>query len=145
MSTRKIIYIGVFLQEFSGSYKILSSNKIRPLSKENEGVKISSNYGEFPIIMEKPIYEINTLTKTKIYYFFDIKGQQLFFMESEEMRMVLAFADKIIRKHSLYDLVKASREDMSLKQLLPYIIGFLLGGAFIGYWFRDLGLANGWF
>ena len=47
-------------------------------------------------------------------------------------------------KHATLDILKASKQRLSWKELLPYLIGFTGLGMFIGIVLGMAGVNNGW-
>ena len=140
MNIHKNKYIAEFYHSFRGIYKKIGKTNFRLDEKHQFSYKGKS----FILIYDEPIYEDK---KNKKFYYFDYKtGRQIILRPpTRKMDLLAEFVDDICTKHATLDILKASKQRLSWKELLPYLIGFTGLGMFIGFLLCDIGIKNGWF
>lgn len=133
-------YIAIFFHSFGGTYKKIG----RMNFKLNEKHQFSYKGKTFILLYDKPIFEGK---KNKIFFYFDYNtGRQIILRPpSKKMDLLAEFVDDICTKHATLDILKATKQRLSWKELLPYLIGFTGLGMFIGFLLCDVGIKNGWF
>jgi len=135
MDINKNKYIAEFYQSFRGIYRKIGKTNFKLNSKHQFSYKGKA----FILLYAEPIYQRKN---KKVYYFDYNTGRQIILRPpTRKMDLLAEYVDDICNKHATLDILKASKQRLSWKELLPYIIGFTLAGLGIGYIIKT----NGWF
>ena len=140
MNIHKNGYIAIFFHSFGGVYKRIGKTNFKLDEKHQFNYRGKS----FLLIYAEPIYEDK---KGKLFYYFDYNtGRQIILRPpTKKMDLLAEYVDDICNKHATLDILKASKQRLSWKELLPYMIGFIGTGMFMGFILHELGISNGWF
>lgn len=154
----------VFFENYNGSYKKIGMKTI----KGDDYDEFSFRGRRYFIELRYPIY----IDNSGAYYYFDYSNGQMFIngtinfttetitidgmeiikpkVHLKSFRREPLFAkqseelNKLADKHMVSELLRASKQKMNWKELLPYLIGFIGLGMFFGYLLNAIATANAW-
>ena len=140
MNTHKNKFIAIFFHSFGGVYKRIGKTNFKLDEKHQFSYKGKS----FILMYDKPIYEGK---KDKLFFYFDYNTARQIIIRppTRKMDLLAEFVDDVCNKHATLDILKASKQRLSWKELLPYLIGFVGTGLGIGLILGIVGVNNGWF